>query len=144
MQQEPKKTRTILASLLLMSLASCASSSGSVREVLDETTGVTITSSATPLLLYRDNSSYAAYSRNYAQIGPIEVNQTGRYSYFLWVGVWNTIQDTEATTRRSSFDSITIFADGEPLALDATGWTPDAINASLRVYPKNVASAADA
>lgn len=125
-------------------LGACASSSKLTNEFLDERTGVTITSNITPLVLYRDNSSRAAYARNYVNLGPIEVNRTGSYQYFLWVGVWNTMETANSAYKRDGFDSITIYADGEPLSLDLVGWTPEAIGASRPTYLKPVASAADA
>lgn len=45
---------------------------------------------------------------------------------------------------RDGFESIVIFADGEPLVLELTGWTPDAIGASESTYIKPVASSTDA
>lgn len=125
-------------------LVACSATSGLTTEYLDQRTGVTVTSNTTPLLLYRDNSSVAAYARNYVHLGPIEVNRSGTYQYFLWVGVWNTMEAASADNHRDGFDSITIYADGEPLSLELAGWTPDAIGASRPTYLKPVASAADA
>lgn len=133
---------SILAAVLLAS--ACASPSRLTNNFLDQRTGVTVTSSVTPLLLYRENSSYAAYARNYVQLGPIEVNQSGNYRYFLWVSIWGTMQDAESGKQRNGFDSITIIADSEPLSLDLAGWTPSAIGASQPVYLQAVASAAGA
>jgi hypothetical protein len=125
-------------------LIACAATTGNVNEFLDERTGVTVTSSIAPFVLYRDNPSQAAYARNLLHIGPIEVNRSGSYQYFLWVGIWNTMDTADSATQRDSFDSITIFADGEPLPLEIAGWTPDAIGASRHVYLRPVASAAEA
>lgn len=125
-------------------LFACASSISHVNEFLDPRTGVTVMSNDAPLILYRENPSRAAYARNYVHLGPIEVNQTGHFKYFIWVGVWNTMQTANNTRQRDGFESITVFADGEPLQLDVTGWTPEAIGTSYPAYPKPVASAADA
>ena len=125
-------------------IGGCASSVESTNEVLDRRTGVTITSNVTPMILYRENPSLAAHARNFVHLGPIEVNKTGSYQYFLWVGIWNTMQTSDRRPQRDGFDSITILADGEPLVLELAGWTPDAIGASAPVYVKPVSSAADA
>ena len=97
-----------------------------------------------PLVLYRDNPSAAAYARNVVHIGPIEVNRSGEYRYFLWVGIWNTLQSTDAFTSRDGFDTIVITGDSESMELELAGWTPAAINTSAPVYVKPVASAAEA
>ncbi len=128
----------------LLVLSACASSTAKVREFLDEGTGVTVTSSITPIVMYRDNPSQAAYARNFLHIGPVEINRSGSYQYFLWVGIWNTMDTADSAARRDAFTEITIFADGEPLPLEIAGWTPDAIGASDHVYVQPVASAANA
>ncbi len=68
----------------------------------------------------------------------------GRHQYFLWAAIWSTLQDTHLADERDGFESIVVFADGEPLELSSVGWTPQAIGASESVYIKPVASAAEA
>ena len=74
----------------------------------------------------------------------IEINSGGSYRYYLWLGIWSTVQDVDERERRDRFESIVLFADGEPLVLDVAGWTPEPIGASEPVYVRPVASAADA
>lgn len=136
--------RSLPTFFLLLGLCACGTSPPLVNEFLDSGTGVTVTSNNTPLVLYRENPAHAAYSRNFVHIGPIEVNRTGKYQYFLWIGVWNTMQLTNDAKQRDGFESIVLYADGEPLALELAGWTPEAIGTSQSVYLKPVASAADA
>lgn len=130
--------------MISLCLVGCASSGPVVTDKLDPQTAATFTFCNTPLVMYRDTPSRAAYARNYIYLGPIQVNRAGAYQYFLWVGIWNTMQTADLTERRDGFESIIIFADGEPLFLDIAGWTPDAIGASEPVYLKPVASASDA
>jgi hypothetical protein len=68
----------------------------------------------------------------------------GDYSYYLWLGIWSTISDAERSFQRDGFDSVTLYADGEPLQLELVGWTLESIGVSEPVYVKPVASAADA
>lgn len=96
------------------------------------------------MVLYRDDPARAAYARNFVSIGPLLVNRSGYYEYFLWLGIWNTNQSRGIAERRDGFDSIILFVDGEPLPLELAGWTPEAIGASEPVYPQPVASALDA
>lgn len=136
------KTLSTTAAILL--LAACSSSGSLLPSKMDPLTAVTITYSTTPLVFYRDQSGRAAYARDYVHIGPLEVNRSGTYSYYLWLGIWNTMQDTRSGEPRDGFDSVVVFADGEPLPLEIAGWTPAAIGASEHAYLKPVASAADA
>lgn len=128
--------------LLLLGIAACTSPSGLINEDLDPMTSVTVTSSNTPLVFYQDNPSQAAYARNYLHLGPIEVNHSGSYRYYIWISAWSTMQTADPSVQRDRLESIIVFADAEPLALDLAGWTPEAIGTSESVYVKAVASAA--
>ena len=46
--------------------------------------------------------------------------------------------------QRDGFESVVIYADGEPMQLEIAGWTLDTIGVSAPVYPRPVAGAADA
>jgi len=54
------------------------------------------------------------------------------------------MQTADLSEHRDGFESIILFADGEALLLELSGWTPEAIGTSEPVYLKPVASAADA
>jgi hypothetical protein len=132
---------TVLAVLLL---AACATPGNSVSEKMDPLTAVTVTYSNSPLIVYRDNPSHAAFARDLVSLGPIEVNKTGSYRYYLWLGIWSTLQSNNLHEQRDGFESIVLLVDGEPLLLDAAGWTPAAIETSQPVYAKPFASSLDA
>jgi len=135
------KRLTVLA---MLGLAACATFSSPVGETLDPLTAVTATYSNSPLIVYRDNNSRAAFSKNYVSIGPLEINKSGDYRYFLWFGIWSTLQTNNPSEQQDGFDSVVLLVDGEPLLLDLVGWTPAAIGTSEPVYPKPFASSLDA
>jgi hypothetical protein len=140
------KMQLKLAPLILVTLlgSGCVSTSVLVEERLDMGTGVTVTHATAPIVLYHDNSSYAAHARDYVYLGPVEINRMGDYSYYLWLGIWSTISDAERSFQRDGFESVTLYVDGEPLQLELVGWTLESIGVSEPVYVKPVASAADA
>jgi hypothetical protein len=125
-------------------LTACATTARTVNEKLDPLTGVTVTYSKSPLMVYRESPSHAAYSRNYVDLGPIEVNKSGTYKYYLWLGIWGTLQTRRLSDLRDEFESIILMADGEPLSLDLAGWTPATIETSEPVYPRAFATSLDA
>jgi len=129
--------------LLAAAATACA---GTPRLVagLDPLTGVTMTRSSEPLVLYRDNSGRAAYARDYVYMGPVSVNRMGAYRYFIWLGAWSTIQSPDATSLRDGLETAILFADGEPLSLDLLGWAPEAVGLSAAPYPSPAASTIDA
>ena len=136
--------RNLIIVLMLSFLIGCAASPERPREILDPQTSATITYSSATMLLYRDVPAHAAYAKNLVSLGPLQVNQSGHYRYFLWLGIWNTNFKASEASGRDGFDSIILFVDGEPLALEISGWTPSTIGASAPVYPQPVASALNA
>ena len=137
--------RSRLCSLLLalFLLAGCAGTETLVLERLDPETGVTITRASSPLVMYRDMSAQSAFGREYVYVGPIQVNNMGERQHYLWLGIWGTSDVTNRSETMSDFESIVIYADGEPLSLDVKGWNPGSIGASESVYVKPVAAALD-
>ena len=130
--------------LLLLLAAGCGSSGPLVAEHMDPVTGVTVTNARTPLVLYRDHSARAAHARDFVYLGPLAVNRMGDYQYFLWLGIWSSMQDLDLSAQRDGFESIVIFADGEPLRLDLKGWTLASIGVTQPVYNRPTSTAADA
>jgi hypothetical protein len=102
----------ILAGSLTMlnGLAGCASSSPTASDKLDQFTGATVTYVDVPLVFYRNNPSQAAYARNFVHAGPIQVNRSGTYKYYIWLASWNTMQVTDASYIRDRLESIVILA----------------------------------
>lgn len=140
-------TRIRSAWLVVMAawlLSSCASSGQQASHRLDPVTGVTIKRATVPLVLYRPNSAAAAHARDFIYVGPIQVNRMGENHYFLWFGVWSTMQDQNISSQRDGFESVVVYADGEPFILELSGWTNSAIGVSESVYPSPTASAANA
>jgi hypothetical protein len=130
---------------LAVQLSACSAPSSLVRETLDPVTGVTVLRATAPVVLYHDNSGYAAHARDYVYLGPVEVNRMGTYSYYLWMGIWSTIRhEDRGSEQRDGFESVTLFVNGEPLPLEFAGWTLESIGVTEPLYVKPVASAADA
>lgn len=134
----------ILFLLTTMALGACAASPAALQEHLDRHTGVTVFRASAPLVFYKDSSARAAHARDYVYAGPIEIDRMGEIRYFMWLGIWSTMPVTEQAEQRDGFESVTIFADGEPLSLVIAGWNESAIGAEEAIYGKPVASAADA
>ncbi len=131
------------AALVLALAAGCASNETTTLQNLDPETGVTITRATEPLVMYRDMSAYSAFGREYVYLGPIQVNNMGQREYYLWLGIWGSSDSADPGLRMNDFESVVLYADGEPLGLEIKGWTPGSIGASTDVYIKPVPSALD-
>jgi hypothetical protein len=139
-----RKFQCLLTALALALLIGCSSTGSLTNQKLDPLTAVTITYSKSPLIFYRDQSGRAAHARDYIHMAPLEVNRGGMYRYFVWLGIWNTQQDSQTGGPRDGFESIVVIADGEPMVMELSGWTAASVGASEPIYLKPVASASDA
>jgi hypothetical protein len=140
----PSALLCVLALVTAAGVCGCSASTALTGEKLDPVTSATISYSEQPLVFYRDVSGRAALAKDFVYVAPIAVNRGGNYRYYIWLGIWTVAGEGSTDVTRDGFDSILLLADGEPLQLEITGWTIDAIGASEPVYSKPVASAADA
>jgi hypothetical protein len=143
-RMSPQIILRLLVTGILVSVISCSSSGSLITQKLDPLTAVTITYSKFPLIFYHDRSGRAAHARDYVYMAPMEVNRGGTYRYFVWLGIWNTLQDSQTGGPRDGFESIVVIADGEPRVLELSGWTAASVGASEPIYLKPVASSSDA
>ena len=134
----------IICLITLAFLSACAGPGALVTDQLDPLTGVTVTRATKPLVLYRDRSAQSAFGRDYVYLGPLEINNMGERRYYFWFGVWSTSDSVDRGTTLDNFESVVIYADGEPLSLQLAGTTLGSIGVSEPVYVKPTASATDA
>lgn len=135
------RIRLFNAYLALFLFAGCSGTDTRLYEHLDPGTGATITRASTPFVMYRDMSARSAFGREYVYVGPVQVNNMGERRHYLWLGIWGTSDAAHRGDTMANFESIVIYADGEPLSLEVKGWTPGSIGASDSVYVQPVASA---
>ena len=143
-QKSTSGSSLFLCAVAATLLAACGGSKLLVEDTLDLRTGVTVTRTTEPVIFFRDRSAFAAHARDYVYIGPVEVNSMGQRRYFLWLGAWSTSESSGRATVQDDFETIVVFADGEPLDLQVAGWNPATIGASESVYVKPASSAIDA
>ena len=136
--------RFALTTVAALLITACGGTTPVVSGQLDPLTGVTVTRATKPVVFYRDRSAQAAHARDYIYLGPVEVNDMGQRNYYIWLGIWGTSDSKDRSTQMDNFESVVVFADGEPLSLDVKGWTPESIGISTSAYVKPVASSTDA
>ena len=142
--KRPSPLFCVLALVTAAGVCGCGASTALTGEKLDPVTSASISYSEQPLVFYRDVSGRAALEKDFVYVAPIAVNRGGDYRYYIWLGIWTVSEEASTDATRDGFESIVLIADGEPLQLEITSWTIDAIGASEPVYSKPFASAADA
>ena len=112
----------VLAAVAGMALVSCTTVESVPRatEYLDEASGATITRVETPFRFYSDDPSRAANARDYLDAAPLALNRSGKYSWWLWLGVWSTIDRgvSGGDAQLADIAAIQLIVDGEPMDLD--------------------------
>lgn len=129
------------ASLLL--IGACVSNPELVRSKLDPKTSVTISYSKSPFIFFRPLSGSQADAKEYVYAGPLEVNRSGDYRYYLWLSSWGTMDSGEIDTRQQRFETVDIIADGNAVTLEMSGDSVAAIGASEAVYARPAGWATD-
>lgn len=141
-----KSVRLLPGSMALAVLltSACSSNPELVLSKLDPETSVTISYNQSPLAFIRTLNANTANSKEYVYLGPVEVNRSGDYRYYMWLASWNATDPVRLGRRHDRFKSIDIIADGEPVTLKLTGSSTRAIGASEPVYRKPVGWATEA
>lgn len=135
---------TLIAIAVLVILSACATEQPAVVEKLDELTAVTYTYSRTPIILSPDTPLDGDNTRDYVQVGVIEVNRMGTLQYYLWLGISEMNYEATADMQPEGFELIVLDIGGEKIPLDVIGWTEKAIGISEPVYKKLFSTSSDA
>jgi hypothetical protein len=102
-----------------MTLAACASAPAHApsapNELLDEQTGATLVVVAEPLVFARARFDVAANARDYATVVAVEANRSGKYSQYLLVHRWSTVDRRMAALPAVSAGRLIVQADGRVL-----------------------------
>jgi hypothetical protein len=91
-----------------------------VREYLDKETGATVTRVKDPATFVHEVPGLASSGRDYVYLAPLAINSGGARTYWVWLGIWSTV-DRQARDERASPLSIgplLILADDEPIELN--------------------------
>jgi hypothetical protein len=127
------------------SLAACAGGAPDrqAANYLEEGSGTTLTRVVEPLVLFSDDPAFAANARDYIYVAPLAVNQAGRRSWWLWLGLWSTIDRAVSIGEIAPEDpaGILLIVDGEPMELDAGARVPAIAGVQGMPYATPVATA---
>jgi len=98
-----------------------------------------------PLVVARSVNRVTVAGRDYAYLGPIDINRMGRRDYYLWIGMASTVDRALLDEDRPQAATLVIEVDGVPMDFPLAPWNPglDALPypASTPVYETFVARA---
>lgn len=112
---------------LLICLCIGLSACGSTEELqsrLDESSGLTVVTVEEPVVFARP-TRLAMAARDYAYLGPVEVNRRGERQHFLWIGLASTIDRAKNAKAAAQASQLIIVVDGVPTAMPVIEWDQD-------------------
>ena len=105
--------------LALLTLPACSGvrPPAAPREILDEQSGNTLSVVAAPLVFARERTDVAAHARDYATLVAVEVDHSGKYSEYLLLYRWSTVDRRMSPPPDPSAGELRILADGRTIDL---------------------------
>jgi len=119
------KTKRHLCLMLLVAIsATGCTSSEPLQSRLDESTGLTIVTIDTPVVLARP-TRLAVAARDYAYLGPVEINRMGDRTHYLWIGLASTLDRARVSAQPPQVTTLVLIVDGSPMTLPLANWDID-------------------
>ena len=110
------------AVLALLVMAGCASAPA-VKSRFDEQTGLTLVWLDEPVVLAHTVPRVATTARDYAYLGPLQLNRMGEIESYVWVGVASTLDRAAINEPPPALTSLVLLLDGVPMRLQLEPWT---------------------
>jgi hypothetical protein len=120
---KPQRVTGLMLVIAVLGVVGCAGNQppNTAHQYLDSSTGITLTGLQEPVIFHHEEPRLAAHVRDYLYVGPVEMNRMGKYSYYLWLGEWSSIdrlpRSVAADSADMSFEEVVILLDGLPMEL---------------------------
>ena len=111
------------------------------RELLDERTGATLTVVSKPVIFARIRTDVAANARDYVHLVAAETNRSGRYSSYLIVYYWSTVDRRMSALPDKSAGKLVLQADGREINLTPLSPMPAAFQNRTDLHAPRAAEA---
>jgi hypothetical protein len=116
--------RALPATLALLALLACASTSGDLRQYLDETTAATVTVASRPIVFARERADLAVNARDYLTLIAVDINRAGHHAIYWFGYLWSTIDHRQAEAYSLKADQILLVADDREVELKRSSVDP--------------------
>jgi hypothetical protein len=104
--------------LALIALPACSSVPRSPsHEIFDEQSGNTVLVVTRPLVFARERADVAAHARDYATLVAAEIDESGKYSDYLLLYRWSTVDRRMSAPPDANAGSLRISAEGRAIEL---------------------------
>lgn len=118
--KRPSTSGLIIVATLL---AGCAASERAKSRL--DSSGLTVVTHSDAVLLARPVRTLASGARDYATIGPVEINRMGRLEHYLWIALASTIDRDLAGLEPPTPSTVLLIVDGDAMVLPVSRWPHD-------------------
>lgn len=126
-------TAVVTAAMVL--LAGCGETHPArPREMLDETTGNTVSVVSKPLVFARQRNDVAAYARDYVTLVAAEIDQSGTYHDYLLLYRWSTVDRRMSPPPELEAGALRILAEGRVFNLSPLEFMPTGLEHRRELY----------
>jgi hypothetical protein len=130
--------RVALMAGALTALAACAGQPPkATREILDEQTGNTVFVATEPLVFARERTDVAAHTRDYVTLVAVAVNASGKYSEYLLLHRWSTVDRRMSPPPNPNAGELRIIADGRSIDLVPLERVPVSLASRAELHEPN-------
>ncbi len=113
----------LTATLAAIVLPACAAKTQLISRL--DVSGLTVVTLDEPMLLARPVPRLAAAARDYAYLGPVEINRMGNREHFLWLGLASTIDRELAGVPQADVQTLAVLLDDRPMLLPLVQWVAE-------------------
>ena len=93
-----------------------------VNSWFDEQSALTFVALNEPVVVARAVTRVSVAGRDYAYLGPLEMNQMGRRNRYLWLGMASTVDRALVGQQRPKAAQLFLTVDGLPMVFELTPW----------------------
>ncbi len=112
--------RSTIAAIAVLAISACTTQTP-VTSRLDSS-GLTVVALNDAIVLARSARQLTVAARDYAYVGPVEINRMGQREHYLWLGLASTVDREFADLPPVGAESLAILVDGQPMMLPLTDW----------------------
>ena len=109
---------------LLAFFASACATREPINSWFDPDTALTYAALHEPLVVARPVDRLTVAGRDYAYLGPIDINRMGRRDYYLWIGMASTVDRALLDEARPQAATLVLVVDGVPMDFPLAPWHP--------------------
>ena len=113
-------TSSLRCALLATLLVACTTEPPKTSRL--DSSGLTVVTLPDSIVLARPVRTLAAGARDYAYVGPVEINRMGKREYYFWIGLASTVDRDLVGLDPDDAIALALIVDGEPMILSLSEW----------------------